>query len=74
MSNELGQAIINYLGGQPYGAVAGLIAGLQQMGEIDDKKLAEFMAVTPKAEVVPLIPEAKETKAPKGKGKGKGNK
>lgn len=44
MSQELGQAIINYLGTQPYGQVAQMVQGMQQMGEIDDKAFAAFMA------------------------------
>ena len=59
MSNELGQAVINYLGTQPYAQVSKMIAGLQQMGEVDDKELGEFLAskkdVDPKPPVLPPV-------------------
>lgn len=45
MNKELGQAILNYLGAQPYAQVAEFIQGLQQMGEINDQEFAEYMSI-----------------------------
>lgn len=43
MNQELGQAILNYLGSQPYAQVSQMVAGMQQMGEINDQEFNEYM-------------------------------
>ena len=60
LSNELGQAIINYLGTQPYAQVSPLIQGMQQMHEINDEELGEYLAMKTAGvgnEDTPEVPE-----------------
>lgn len=44
MSKELGQAVLNYLGTQPYVQVASMVQGMTQMGEIDDAEFSAFLS------------------------------
>ena len=44
LNKELGQAILNYLGSQPYAQVAGFIQQIQQMEEINEEGYKAYIA------------------------------